>query len=204
MKLLFSLIAMAMLIFASLWAIVHPWASHELSKTLAKLALILGLAVLLMGWWATPTALGDVQFFKEADQWLYQSRQTLEDTTGNQWDVAALKQMDEGEQGFYLQVMTSSPQVQLDAAQSLRLTTAAGEWLKAPNLTRQKFIGALPPANIGQYDLRNLLPKLKEVPSLTLKLPTKGEEPITLFIPADVLDEWVSVGSCGFLICTPK
>lgn len=39
MKPLFSLLAMATLIFASLWAIIHPWFSHRLSKTLAKLAL---------------------------------------------------------------------------------------------------------------------------------------------------------------------
>lgn len=204
MKPLFSLIALVMLIFASLWAIIHPWVSPKLSKTLAKLALILGIAVLLMGWWATPTALGDVHFSKEANQWLYQSKQPLVDTAGHQWDMTALKQMDKGEKGFYLQVMTASPQVRLDAAQSLRLETAAGEQLEALNLTRQLFIGALPASNIAQYDIRSLLPKLKETPSLTLTLPTRGEaEPVTLFIPADVLDEWVSVGSCGFLICTP-
>lgn len=205
MKLLFSLIALVMLIFASLWAIIHPWVPHKLSKTLAKLALILGIAVLLMGWWTPPAALGDVHFSQEADQWLYQSRHPLVDTAGNQWDITALKQMDRGEKGFYLQVMTASPRVQLDAAKSLQLTTAADEQLDAPNLTRQLFIGELPASNIAQYDIRSLLPKLKETPSLTLTLPTKGEaEPITLFIPADVLDEWVSVGSCGFLICTPE
>lgn len=80
MKQFLSFLALTMLLFASFWAIIHPWSSHRVSKLLAKIALVLGLTLLLMGWWTAPAALGKVQFLKEADQWIYQAEQTLPDT----------------------------------------------------------------------------------------------------------------------------
>ena len=132
MKPFLSFLALTMLLFASLWAIIHPWASHRVSKLLAKIALVLGLALLLMGWWATPAALGEVEFLKEADQWIYQAEQTLPDTGGTQWAIAAFKPMDEDSHRFYVRVTTQSPVVQLDAVAPLAISIPADtldEWL---------------------------------------------------------------------------
>ncbi len=70
MRILLGFLALTMLIFSSLWAILHPWIPHRVSTTLAKLALIIGL-ILLVGWWTTPSATAEIQFIKGADQWVY-------------------------------------------------------------------------------------------------------------------------------------
>ncbi|MGB7088272.1 MAG: hypothetical protein WBD47_22135 [Phormidesmis sp.] len=92
MKLLISFAAMAALIGSSLWAIVRPVPPHRLSKTLAKIALLLGLALLIMGWYASPV-LAKIDYLKEADQWVYQSQEVLSDTSGTPWEVTAIKQI---------------------------------------------------------------------------------------------------------------
>lgn len=132
MQQFFSLVAILTLISATVWAIPHLTARHRLAKTLARLALIMGLSLLLIGWWSTPVALAEVQFLKEADQWVYQVQHELIDTDNNRWEVTALKQMEAGSRGFYLRLTTRSQSVYLDAAQPLVLNTASG---KQPRLT---------------------------------------------------------------------
>lgn len=218
MRILLSFLALTMLIFSSLWAILHPWMSRQVSKTLAKLALIIGL-ILLVGWWITPSAAAEIQFLKEADQWVYQSQQILLDAQGNAWEVTAFKQMDEGDKGLYLRVEAATqgpagalfdsaalePAAELDAIAPLKITTDSGETATATNVTPQQFIGALPEPAIGQYDVRSLLPKIKTARSLRLYLPTKaGSRPVTINLSSETLDEWLTVGSCDYIMCAQK
>ncbi|MEM9906948.1 MAG: DUF3122 domain-containing protein [Cyanobacteria bacterium P01_D01_bin.44] len=144
MKQLFSFIAIATLISIVAGAILHIKTQHRLAKTLAKLALIMGLSLLLIGWWAAPVALAEVQFLKEADQWVYQAQHELIDTDSHQWEVTAFKQMEANRRGFYLRLITPSQRIHLDATRPLVLNTASGNQFTAPNMTRQYFIGALP------------------------------------------------------------
>ena len=146
--------------------------------------------------------MADVHFLKEADQWVYQAQKILPDTDGNLWEVTALKQMGEGYRRVYLRLMTQSQTVQLDAAQPLLVETESGQHLTAPNQTRYYFNGMLLEPNIGQYDIQVLLPQIKGERSLQLQLPTQEDSPIILLIASDVLDEWMTVGTCEYLICT--
>lgn len=219
MRILLSFLALMLLIFSSLWAIVHPWASHRLSKSLAKIALILGL-ILLLGWWTTPAAAADIHFLKEADQWIYQAEQVLLDTDKNAWEVIALKQMDEGNKEVYLRLTAledplvnnpvdslfkSASSVQLDAVAPLVLITDAGESFTAQNVTRQQFVGALPDPDIGQYDVRSLLPQLRTAQAVQLHLPTQEDNrSVTINVPAETLEEWLTVGACDYIMCTQK
>ena len=177
----------------------HP----SLSQAIAKLLLVLGLTLLLMVLWTAPVALAEVQFLKEADQWVYQSQQSLPDVSGNPCQVTVLKPMEQGKQGVFLWLTTQADDIELDAAQPLTLETQSGQKLSAPNLTQQYFIGALPAANVGQYDIQMLLPDLKDVSSLELTLPTKTVDAVKLLIPHDVLEEWLHVGACQYLVCEP-
>ncbi|MEN8447402.1 MAG: DUF3122 domain-containing protein [Cyanobacteria bacterium J06555_13] len=208
MKLLISFFAMTALIRSSLWAMVRPTPPYRLSKTLAKVALLLGLAILIMGWYARP-ALAAIEYLKEADQWIYQAQEMLLDTADTPWEVTVVKPMDEGNKGVSLQLVTQSPTVQLDAAAPLILTTNLGKQLTAPNITPQQFIGSLPDVNVAQYDIQPLLPQLKEMhfssaasePTLQLELATKKNGAITLMIPSEVIEEWTTVGSCDYIMC---
>lgn len=181
---------------------ISPDSRPSLSQTIAKFLLVLGLTLLLMVLWAAPVALAKVQFLKEADQWVYQSQQILPDTDGELWQVTVLKPMEQGSQGVYLWLTTETKNVQLDAAKPLILETKSGETLQAPNLTQQYFMGELPAANVGQYDIQMLLPDLTDVYSLELKLPTKTADAVHLLISNDVLAEWLNVGTCQGLICS--
>ena len=173
----------------------------EVSQAIAKLLAILGLALLLMLLWSTPVALAKVQFSKEADQWIYQSQQMLTDTEGNIWEITAVKPMEPDSSGVYLWLTTQANDIQLDAAQPLLVKTNAGQTLTAPNLTQQYFIGELPEPNIGQYNIKTLLPNIKSEPSLQLELSTKTNKSVRLLVPTEVLEEWLNVGTCEYLIC---
>ena len=81
------------LISATVRPITHLMAQHRIAKQVVKLLIIIGLALLLIGWGSIPGALADVHFLKEADQWVYQAQKILPDTDGNLWEVTALKQI---------------------------------------------------------------------------------------------------------------
>ncbi|MBE9070970.1 DUF3122 domain-containing protein [Leptolyngbya cf. ectocarpi LEGE 11479] len=170
-------------------------------QTVTKLLAILGLILLLMLLWSAPVAIANVQFLKEADQWVYQSQQTLTDTIGNHWEVTALKPMAQDSEDVYLWLTTQSDSVYLDAAQPLIIETDLGQKLSVPNLTQRHFMGELPAPNVSQYDIHTLIPYIQDVQSLQLQLPTKTENPVRLSIPPNVLEEWLIIGTCKGLIC---
>ena len=49
MKQLFSLIVIIILVSATIWAILHIKSQHRLTKALARLMLIMGVSLLLIG-----------------------------------------------------------------------------------------------------------------------------------------------------------
>lgn len=182
----------------------HPSSSEHdpsFTQTVIKLLTILGLTLLLMLLWSTPVALAKVQFLKEADQWIYQSQQTLTDTMGNRWDVTVIKPIEQNSQGVFLWLTTQADNIRLDSTQPLIVKTNSGQKLSASNLTRQHFIGELPAPNMAQYDIRPLLPSLQETYSLELQLSTKTMDQVNILVPHDLLDEWLNVGTCQNLIC---
>ncbi len=192
----------AFMIFAALlWVAVLRSPQYWFLSRVVQLFLLTGLALLLMGWWFTPVAAADMQFFKAADQWIYQAQQQLSDTHGNRWEVTALKQMQEDNPGVYLRFFTASQNVELDAAQPLRLKTPMGEQLTATNITRQYFVGELPAPNLAQFDIQPLIQQLKDEASLQVTLPSRQGPDVTLSIPSNVLEEWTAVGSCQYLMC---
>lgn len=180
----------------------RPISSDERSSpTLVKLLIILCLTLLLMGLWAAPVALAKTQFLKEADRWIYQSQQALIDSDGQAWDATLLKPMEEEKEGVFLWLTAQSDNIELDAAQPLGIEASSGQQLSAPNLTSQYFVGELPAPNVGQYDIAAVLSQLQRETSVTLRLPTKSEAAVTLSVPTEVLEEWLNVGTCEYLIC---
>ena len=174
---------------------------HSFVQAVIKLLVMLGLTILLVLLWSAPVALAKVQFLKEADQWVYQSQQTLTDKMGNRWEITVLKSMEQPREGVYLWLSTQADSIHLDATQPLIVETNSGQELSAANLTRQHFIGELPASNIVQYDIGSLMPYLKDTYSLKLQLSTKTRDNVNLSIPHDVLEEWLTVGTCQSLIC---
>ncbi|MEM7770271.1 MAG: DUF3122 domain-containing protein [Cyanobacteria bacterium P01_A01_bin.37] len=197
---LISIVAIATLISAGIWTLTYVATHHRFSKTLAKILLILGLVLLLFGWWS-PVASATLHFSKEANQWVYQAQHVLSDADGSLWEVTVLKPMKEDPQGISLWLITQSSSIHLDPLTALTLTTDSGKQFTAPNITRKHFIGELPAQHMGHYDIQALLPDLKDGRSLQLQIPTQSETPITLEISSDVLDEWIDVGTCAYLLC---
>ncbi|MEO0534301.1 MAG: DUF3122 domain-containing protein [Cyanobacteria bacterium P01_A01_bin.123] len=191
----------ASLISAAVSTILHITMQPRLCKTLAKLLVILGLTLLLIVGWSTPVALAKVKLLEDADQWVYQAQHVLPDTDGNLWQVTVLKQMEGRRRGVDLRLITQSQTIHLDATQPLILNLVLDKQLSAPNVTRQFFIGVLPEPIGCQYDIQALLPELKNERSLQLAIPMQAGSPATLIISSEVLEQWMTVGTCEYLIC---
>jgi hypothetical protein len=69
----------------------------------------------------------------------------------------------------------------------LTITTAKGEILVANDVFAQES----PAANVGQYEVQDILPSLPVTEAIALSLPL--ENPRTLSIPTPVLLEWQSL-----------
>jgi len=99
-------------------------------------------------------------------QLLYQSRHSLRDDTGSPWQVVLFKRIKDG---------------------GLTITTAKGEILAAKDAFAEKS----PAANVGQYEMQDILPQLPVTEAIELSLPL--EAPRHLNIPIPVLLEWQSL-----------
>lgn len=179
----------------------RPSIKKRRSHLLVKFLLILVLILVLMGWWTVPVALAETQFLKEAGQWIYQAHHTLIDFDAQTWDVTVIKPMEVGRQGVFLHVKTEAPSVHLDASAPLVLVTDSGQKLMADNVTQHYFIGAIPDPTVGQYAIQPVLPGLRGERQIQLQLPTQGDEAIAIAIDPDVLNEWLAVGTCQYLMC---
>ena len=55
----------------------------------------------------------------------------------------------------------------------------------------------------GQYDVRPLLPQIRTAQSLQLHLPTRAKDhSVTINVFSDILEEWLVVGACDYVMCT--
>ncbi len=117
----------------------------------------------------------------------YHSQQSLQDEAGNAWQVVLFKQITLGQPTLFNLRLVGFPGVtELTHPQTLEITTARGQILIAAD----EFAGGAPAPNVGQYNLTDILAKLPINGSLTLSVPLKGEETLSLKIPQSLVKEW--------------
>jgi Protein of unknown function (DUF3122) len=138
-----------------------------------------------------PAIAAITQLEESPGQLLYQSRQTLHDQTGKSWQVVAFKRIyPDGRAMLSLRLVGFPGAVELDHTQPLTLATALGQTLTAKDVT--SAISQHPPTlgNVGEYDLKPVLPQLRSDIPLQLTLPVLAGSAIELPIPSRAIQEW--------------
>lgn len=158
------------------------------------LAAALILSVLLgLGVFNPPHAVAAIRALEEAPgQWVYQSRQTLKDLSGNSWQTIAFKRVDaQGKTSIALRLVGFPGVAAIDHARSLTLTDVWGTTLTLPDASQAIFNeGQSLESNVAQYDLLPVLPRLQMASPQRLTLPIGNDETATLFVSPLLLQEW--------------
>ncbi len=124
---------------------------------------------------------------------LYRSQTKLDDQSGNVWQVVLFKQVYPGQAvSVNLRLVGFPGAAELFHPQPLKITTATGEVFSAADV----FLEEAPAPTIGQYDFKDILPKLPSEP-LLLGIPLPGDRFINISVPKSVAQEWQKVLNAG-------
>ncbi|MEC4983858.1 MAG: DUF3122 domain-containing protein [Oscillatoria sp. PMC 1068.18] len=152
------------------------------------LSLVLSL-MLLLGWsWASSEpAWAAIRQQEEAPgQMLYQSRHTLRDDRGQAWQLILFKRVKNATVAELSLRLVGFPGVaEFTHPQALTLRSSDGKSF----LGGDRFAAVSPAANVGEYDLQEILPQLAQTQSIKLILPIKSASH-QIKIPFPVLLEW--------------
>lgn len=170
-----------------MWYRIHKF----LSQLVIALALVL-LVLISLDNVSTQPALASIRQMEEAPgQVLIQSRHTLKDNRGSSWQVVLFKRNKaDGSSMIHLRLVDFPGLADFAHPQPLTITTDAGDLFKAEDMFAEKS----PAANVGEFDLQNILPQLP-VTKLNLFLEIKGDDSTKLSIPPEVVLEWQSVAA---------
>jgi hypothetical protein len=117
----------------------------------------------------------------------YHSQESLRDQSGNAWQVLLFKQITPGKPILFNLRLVGFPGIaEFTHPQPLEITTVKGQILIAVDV----FAQGSPAPNVGQYNFTDVLTKLRENDSLTLSVPLKGEQTLSLKIPQPLVVEW--------------
>lgn len=153
--------------------------------------LIVCICVLLIVGSPLPAFATVTQIEESPGQMLYQSRQNLQDQTGNSWQVIAFKRISpEGSAMVSLRLVGFPGGVNLDHTQPLTLIMSLGQTLTAKDISSKISQDALTLANVGEYDLKLVLSQLQAEIPVKLLLSTIDGDDIILSVPSAVIEEW--------------
>ncbi|MBD1924528.1 DUF3122 domain-containing protein [Microcoleus sp. FACHB-831] len=117
----------------------------------------------------------------------YHSQQSLLDESGQAWQVVLFKQITPGKPTlFHLRLVGFPGVAEVAHPQHLEITTATGKILTAADI----FAPRSPAANVGEYNFTDALNLLGTSGSLTLSIPLKSQQNMTLKIPTSLVTEW--------------
>lgn len=160
--------------------------------SLGLLMLILGISG-LVGW--TQPAIATIRQLEERPgQVVYQARHRLTDQEGRFWQAVAYKRTYPDKAPLvHVRLVTSPGAITLTHPHPLILRNSLGNVETAPDVSAGVSTETERPANLGEYDLQAVLPKLQAAIPLTLNLATEEGATITLPVPSRVIQEWQQV-----------
>ena len=117
----------------------------------------------------------------------YHSQVSIKDKQEYNWQVLLFKKINPGvKQELNLRIVGFPGIFEFSHPHSLEIITASGKLLNASDV----YATSSPAANVGEYNLTDVLPKLTTVESLKLNLPLLGTRKKILEIPKAVVTEW--------------
>ena len=160
-------------------------------RQLFSRVILLGALVLFLflGWGAIATrpAAAEIRQIEEAPGvLLYKSLHSLRDRAGNPWQVVLFERVKAGEvASVNLRLVGFPGLAAFSHPAALTLKTATGKIFKAEDM----FAETAPAANVGQYDVKDILLQLPATEQLRLYLPTLASR-TDLPVPPPVVLEW--------------
>jgi hypothetical protein len=119
-------------------------------------------------------------------QMLYQSRHSLRDETGTAWQVVLFKRVKNDQiDTINLRLVGFPNQAAFLHPKGLEIMTSQGRLFQAED----QFAKKSPAANVGEYNLKEILPQLPSTEQVKLHLPLEGQQR-TLNLPSPILLEW--------------
>jgi hypothetical protein len=165
-------------------------------KALSRLLLAVMLSIGLLLGISQPAFATITQLEEYPGQMLYQSRQTLQDQTGQSWQAIAFTRIyPAGNATISLRLVGFPGAVALDHRQPLTLTTALGRSLTARDISSEISQSSPTLANVAEYDIKSVLPQLKSESPLHLTLPVVNGAAIALTIPPVAIAEWQTISN---------
>ncbi|MCU0517401.1 MAG: DUF3122 domain-containing protein [Oscillatoria sp. Prado101] len=125
-------------------------------------------------------------------QILVRSRHTLQDETGKSWQVVLFKRLKAGEgESLNLRLVGFPGVAEFSHPQPLEITAAKGEALTAAD----RFAAGAPAANVGEWDLLEILPQLPKNSPVRLSLPLGQNQSLKMRVPLPVVLEWQDIAT---------
>jgi hypothetical protein len=123
---------------------------------------------------------------------LYQSRQTLEDKTGNTWQVVFFKLPKQDEPDIInLRLVSYASAISFTHPHNLTVALRSGDLYIARDIFAQKA----PLASVGQYDFKEIIARLPDNSFCELTLPLIEHNKVVLRIPSVVIQEWKAIAT---------
>jgi hypothetical protein len=146
------------------------------------------LIILLLGGFPADSAMAVLRQHQDAPGVMhYHSQVSLKDDLGYSWQVLLYKIFKPGQpQDVHLRLVGFPGVFEFIHPNSLEILTARGRLLNASDVYAQES----PAANVGEYNLTDVLPQLHNIDSLELYLPLQGEKPLVLELSKAVVTEW--------------
>ncbi|MEQ8975728.1 MAG: DUF3122 domain-containing protein [Coleofasciculus sp. C1-SOL-03] len=165
---------------------VHPIQRYfSLLLTLGRFLLVL---LLFQATVLTPPAVAVLRQHQDAPGIMrYHSQESLKDVSGRTWQVVLFKKIIPGQPTHLNLRLVGFPGIaEFTHPQFLEIATAGGKLLTAPDVFAQEA----PAPNVGQYDVTDVFAQLQADESLTLSIPLKQGQPLSLTIPQSLVIEW--------------
>ncbi|HIK32792.1 MAG TPA: DUF3122 domain-containing protein [Oscillatoriales cyanobacterium M59_W2019_021] len=166
----------------------------RIRRILSLILLAVTIAILMcvgVGTFNLPSAAAAIQVLEESpDRILYQSRHKFQDNRGNAWQVVFFKRVEADESpSLNLRLVAFPGTADFAHPQPLKIKTKTGKQFEAEDL----FAEAAPTANVGQYNLENILDRLPSFASIDLVTTMKDDRTVALKIPSEVILEWQTI-----------
>ncbi|BAT53113.1 hypothetical protein NOS3756_20720 [Nostoc sp. NIES-3756] len=117
----------------------------------------------------------------------YHSQVSIKDEFGYAWQVLLFKQnYNNPVPDLRLRLVAFPGVVEIAHPQPLEIEATGGKLL----LASDAYALTAPAANVGEYELNEVLVKLPTINALKLYVPVKSEKPLVLNIPGSVVTEW--------------
>ncbi|MEA5583338.1 DUF3122 domain-containing protein [Nodularia harveyana UHCC-0300] len=158
-----------------------------MQKHLWRCVLVILIALTFVGW-AGESAQALLREHHDSPGVLhYHSQVSIKDDQGYAWQVVLFKQnYDNPVKELRLRVVGFPGVAEIAHPQPLEIEAASGKLLSASDA----YGLTAPAANVGEYEVTNILPQLPTTDALKLYVPTASGTPLVLKIPNNVVTEW--------------